>query len=121
MTDRKRLNSVQKRQHKFSFSDVERDKEVINGVSFMKVMINKADQTRVAGAPGDVKHQDEDGKDLIIKFKWQENGDLLIDNSNTALRKVEARKSATPGIAFRNYTLAVRMGWIQWQPPIDGF
>ena len=70
----------------------------------MKSMLNKHKKGRTKLASFGSDFKDEQGKDLFLKFKWQKNGDLLIGNSNTAIKKVSS-KSTPPDITIRN-TLA---------------
>lgn len=84
--------------------NVEKDRDVIDGVSFMKSMLNKRKKGCAKLASFGSDFQDEQGKGLFLKFKWQENGDLIIGNSNMDIKKVSS-KSAPPDITIRN-TLA---------------
>ena len=89
--------------------DVENDDSIVDGISFMKAIINKADAFRTNSYKWGHRLDDVDRNDLFIKFDWQTNGDLLINN------QYAARKSNYPGVRFSR-ELAKKMRWIRWVP-----
>ena len=89
--------------------DVENDESIVDGISFMKSIINEADAFRTNSYKWGYHLDDVDGNDLFIKFDWQNNGDLLINN------QYAARKSNYPGVRFSR-ELAKKMRWIRWVP-----
>ena len=86
--------------------DVSDDENIIDGVSFMKSIIYKADTFRVASYKNGYAIYDDDVHPLFLEFNWLQNGDLLIDNENTA-------KGRKAGIRF-SAELAKKMKWVEW-------
>ena len=104
-TDRQIYSDVQKKN--IRVKDVEGDESIIDGISFMKAIINRADAFRINSYTWGNHLDDEDGNDLFLKFEWQTNGDLLINN------QYASRKSNYPAVRFSK-ELAKKMGWIRW-------
>ena len=101
--------------------DVKDDESVVDGISFMKALISKAEAFRINSYTFGYHLDDEDGDDLFIKFDWQTNGDLLINN-----QYVSRTSDRYPGLRFSR-ELAKKMRWIRWVPdpkedakPTDG-
>ena len=79
---------------------------IVDGVSFMKVAINHAEQQRQAKAVLGGKFVNTNGQHMYAKCCW-EGEDLLIDNTNVC----HCGAGTTPSVAFHT-KLAVKMGWI---------
>ena len=117
-TDRQIYSGIQK--ENVWVKDVENDESIVDGISFMKAIISKAEAFRVKSYTWGYHLDDEDGDDLFIKFNWQTNDDLLINN------QYASRKSNYPAVRFSR-ELAKKMRWIRWLPdtkpdakPTDG-
>ena len=95
-----------KRNKKVFVKEIENDREIIDGISFMKSMLNSIEQERIKQTRVGYNHQDEDGKDLFIRFAWQED-EILIDNTYTSLDP-----NSRPAIMF-GVKLAEKMGWLK--------
>ena len=106
-TERQIYSSTQKKN--VWVKDVENDETIVDGVSFMKAIISKAEAFRVNSYKYGNHLNDEDGNDLFIKFDWKTNGDLLINN------QYAAKKIKHPAVRFSK-ELAKKMKWIQWVP-----
>lgn len=81
---------------------------IVDGVSFMKAVINFFEQRRILNNNGPTlggQYVTRDGKRLYVKFRW-EGQDLIMDNTEvyTALVK-------SPLFSIHQ-TLALKMGWL---------
>ena len=95
-----------KRSKKVFVNEIENDREITDGISLMKSMINSLEQERTKQTSPGYDHRDKKGDDLFLQFKWNED-ELLIDNTFTSLEP-----DSRPAIMF-GVKLAEKMGWLK--------